>query len=207
MFSPGSTIKQPLLYSKNPHLITTIQLDSQVRGIIVIVNNQELFLVCERSPEVFVYNACTYVYKTKFLVEGLRYPRKITSANNTLFISSMDEIYRVKLSDSVQSTKWTVSVPINGMSVTDQGNLLLSCRSIFGGLCKLYEYSQDGILQREIVLPTEVEGLNHAIRIDNDRLLLTHANFAIGTHRVCLVDNTGKLINSCHKKHIQTAVN
>ena len=65
-----------------------------------------------------------------------------------------------------------------------------------GEFYKLYECSTQGVSLGEIILPKEMKGLIHAIRLNEDRILLTYASSASSIHRVCLVDNNAQLIRS-----------
>ena len=82
------------------------------------------------------------------------------------------------------------------LSITKQGNLLISGAPTVGEFYKIYECSTHGSLLREIVLPKDMKGLIHAIRLNENHILLTHASSASSIHRVCLVDNNAQLSRS-----------
>ena len=146
-----------------------------------------------------VFDANTWTLESMFPVEGLCDPWSIAATNDALFISGTDEgvIYQVNLSD--KSNIIVSNYKINGLfgrlAITKRGNVLVSCESeTVKGLYKICEYTFDGgkCLRRKIILPSRMGHLECAIQIEDDRILLAHANPQ--THRVCLVNNSGSLI-------------
>ena len=63
---------------------------------------------------------------------------------------------------------------------------------------EIFEYTSDGTLVREIAvnqIDPDLTDLQHAIQLEGDNFLVCHA--AKNTHhRVCIIDNTGRVIKS-----------
>ena len=142
------------------------------------------------SPEITVHNTDTYLLQTSIKVPGLSDQWDMVADDTSLFVSeiSSSNIHRIKLPEKQTITCWKAAGERNGLSITKQGSVLVTCCS----LNKLFEYSTDGISRREIVLHTDLRGPYRAIQLDNDQFLFDHDS----PDRVCLIDITGKLIKS-----------
>ena len=170
--------------------MSTIQFDSTIRGSVVV--DQELYVITEGSCDVQVYDAVTSRFKSKFPVTGLSTPVGIAATNSLLFIYNRADgkIYRVEMPDKLVSS-WTVGGELARLSITKTCNVLVALHESNA----LREYSQSGDLLRTIQLHTEMSGPRHVIHLDDDRFILTHNTYD-GLHRVCLIDNRGRLIKS-----------
>ena len=63
---------------------------------------------------------------------------------------------------------------------------------------EIFEYTSDGTLVREIAvnqIDPDLTDLQHAIQLEGDKFLVCHA-VAGRHHRVCIIDNTGRVIKS-----------
>ena len=178
----------PRSYKRTPSMITSIQFQGQVRGVAVV--GKELFVAVFNSSEIKVYNTDTYSLQMNIKIPGLSCPWDMAADDTSLFVSELSKsnIHRIKLPEKQPITGWITAGYWNGLSVTKQGSVLVTC----GSLNKLFEYSTDGIMRREIVLQWDIKYLYRAIQLDNDQFLVSHESM----HRVCLIDNKGKLIKS-----------
>ena len=174
----------------NPSLITSIQFSGRVQGVAVV--GKEIFVAVNNSSEIKVHNTDTYSLQTNVSIKvpGLSYPWDMVSDDSSLFVSefSNSSIHRIKLPEKQTITCWKAAGERNGLSITKHGSVLVTCHS----LNKLFEYSTDGIKIREIALQSDLRGPYRAIQRDNDQFLIDHDSL----HRVCLIDNKGKLIKS-----------
>ena len=195
-FAGGNLANHPT-YGPDPKLISTLQLDSIIRGVVVV--KRELYVVTGKSSEVQVYDAVTFEFKSKFPVKGLTYLYGITATNQSLFISDYDDsrIYRIDMPERVV-TSWQAgtSKSFNRLSITKQGNILVTMCDV-NSLC---EYSPSGSLIRTIQLPPEMHGPRHAIHLDEDRFLFSHEVDG-SSHCVCIIENDGRLISTQITRH------
>ena len=186
LFTATSCFKS---YERNPSLITSIQFDAWVRGVAVV--GKEIYVAVNNSPEIKVHNTDTYSLQTNVSIKvpGFSDPWDMVADDSSLFVSELsNKIHRIKLPEKQSITCWQAAGNRNGLSITKQGNVLVTCCS----LNKLFEYSTDGTKMREIVLQSNIRDPYRAIQLDNDQFLIDHDSL----HRICLIDNKGKLIKS-----------
>ena len=176
-------------FSQDPKLISTLQFGSPVRGIVVV--KRELYVVTKRSSDVKVYDAVTFEFKTKLHVTGLSDPFSITAINQSLFISNNGYVHQIDIADKKVNIKWRIGGSSNRLSVTEQENVLVT---LFESNL-LREYTPSGVLLKSIQLPPEMHGPRHAIHLYEDCFLFSQAIDG-GSHRVCMIDRNGQLLNS-----------
>ena len=181
---------------QDPELIAAIRFTGEVRGEVIV--GQELYIVSAKSGHVQVYDADTYEFKTRFPVRGLTDAFGITALGQSLFISNFDDcsIYRVDMPDK-SVTSWKVGHYASNirLAMTKQGNVLVTSME----LNKICEYTTSGTFVRAIPLDPTMYGPRHAIHLDGDRFLFSH-EVEGGSHRVCIIDNSGTLINYYGRK-------
>ena len=176
-------------YEVTPSMITSIQFQTEVLGVVVV--GKELFVALyNNSSEIKVHNTDTYSLQTSIKVPGMSFPWDMAADDTSLFVSERfnNNIHRIKLPEKRTITCWQTADSENGLSITKQGSVLVTCFR----LNKLFEYSTDGIMRRKIVLQSDIKEPYRAIQLDNDQFLMSHESM----HRVCLIDNNGKLIKS-----------
>ena len=173
-------------------MITSIQFQAGVRGVVVV--GKELFVAVSGSvflsSKIKVYNTDTYSLQTSITLPGLSLPWDMVADDTSLFVSEEhnNNIHRIKLPEKRTMTGWKTAGYSNGLCITKQGSVVVTSSSWI----KLFEYSTDGIKIREIVLQSDIGIPYRAIQLDNDQFLITYESM----HRVCLIDNKGKLIKS-----------
>ena len=175
-------------YERKASLAKLIQCQGRLCGVAVV--GKELFVVMTNSSEMKVYNTDTYSLQTSITVPGLSYPWDMVADKSCVYVSDYfnNNIHRIKLPEKRTIACWQAAGERNGLSITKQGRLLVTCYL----LNKVFEYSTDGIQRREIVLQSDIMSPYRAVELDNDQFLIDHDSLG----RVCLIDNKGKLIKS-----------
>jgi len=96
-------------------------------------------------------------------------------------------------------SKWSVPGLPYGLSVTPDGNLLVTC---LGPPNKLVELSADsGQCVREVSLQPDIERPRHALKLTIGQYLVCHGFGDDRLHRVCLVSPKGLTRHIKHTKH------
>ena len=191
------------MYRSDPVLVQTIKSKAATKkrkpiyGVAVL--DKELFVV---SSEVEVYDSMKFSLKFLLKLKELILPKDIGSCsrNQCLYIFDFKcedrskEILRVDPSGKLIKT-WSTGDDYGRLSVTYESNVIFIVHS----KSQLYEYSSDGQLIREISLLSDAD-IHHpyyAIKLTNGHFVVSHGDFAEGgLHRVCVVDEDGKLIKS-----------
>ena len=154
--------------------------------------NEELFMICPRSPDINVYNVEPFVFQRTITVEGMNRPWDIVAGQNVLYVSEYKNeiIRRIQLPEEIKSS-WTVDGTRLKLSISKNGNVIASSWEP----AKIFEYTPDGTLVREIVvnqIAAYLGGLQHAVELEGDKFLVCHTD---NKHRrVCIIDNTGRVI-------------
>jgi len=117
----------------------------------------------------------------------------ITSSiqHRCLYMSDPDKkcVHRYGLASGATS-KWPVPSKPRGLSITPNGNLLVTC---WGASDKLVELSAfSGRCVREITLESEVVGPHHSMQLTTGEYLVYHSDLCRGFERVCVVGGDGK---------------
>ena len=157
-------------------------------------SNAELFLVRSYSPHIEVYDMETMVHRRKIKVKGLLDGWDIVAHLNVLYVSEFDAklIHVIQLSDGT-SSRWSVNSRGMRMSLNEKGNVVVA--SEYPDI--IFEYTPTGSCVRKIqvdAIDRNIQGLRHAIQLDDDRFLICHATAK--THRVCIIDSNGKMLRS-----------
>jgi len=78
------------------------------------------------------------------------------------------------------------------LSVSLTHGVLVTCRAAR----KIKEFSTDGQLLREVVLPGDVVSLWHSVQLSSGEFIVCHGNPGDPVHRVCLVSSDGHIVKS-----------
>ena len=198
-YSTGEYLCKPLTYTQNSKLIKSIQFDAIVRGVTRI--KQELYVVIGKhkkvtTSKVHIFDASTFELKSTFQLKDKIDPYGFTADSNYLYMSNQEDgrIHKVQIRDQ-SATSWVVGGKHNRLSLTKQGDILVTCYDSN----KLCEYTTLGVLLKTIELKPDVYGPRHAIQLDTDRYLFTQAIDG-GSNRVCIIDDSGRLISSYGEK-------
>jgi len=176
----------------DPILLEVIDGFGSISGITVL--GTELFVVRGRSSHVYVYNTNNFFLTRNLNITGSMNLADIVASaqHNCLYISDtgLNVVHRYNLTNNA-ITKWNVGGEFYGLSLTKDDNVLVS---LFNNK-QLQEYTPDGSLVETIILDNSIEGLWHSIKLSNNSFILCHGNNT-PTHRVCIVDQAGRIINS-----------
>ena len=157
------------------------------------LSNNELFCIFPDNPVIAVYNIETFASQRTISVQEMNHPFDMVASENVLYVSEREDklIHRIQLPEETVSN-WTVDGTWLKLSISKDGNVIAASLD----QAKILEYASDGTFVREIVvnrIDPDLIGLRHAIQLEGDKFLVCHA--AEDTHhRVCLIDNTGKVI-------------
>jgi len=178
--------------------VETISTHDEILGVTSV--DDELFVLLYRDDnQVAVYNINDYK-----LLRHLHLPRlkshgcnEMTSCvrHKCLYISNYDSscIHRFDLG-SRAITKWSVGESLYGLSVTPSCNLLVACGRPTNKLVELDTIG--GQCVREIIPPSGIEHPRHAVQLTTGQFVVCHGDWDDPLHRVCLVDDKGKVTHS-----------
>jgi len=185
--------------------------DVAVLGVTSV--DDELFVLLNRDDnQVAVYNINDYKPQRHLHLPGFKpcyyMYSDMTSCvrNKCLYISDPinSSIQRFELTVKVNTimkriatkhiSKWSVPGSPRGLSITPSYNLLVACCS---PTSKLVELSADsGQCVREITLQADIKNLCHAVQLTTGQFVVCHGGENDPLHRVCLVDDDGKVTRS-----------
>ena len=179
-------------------VVETILADDLIRGVTSV--DDELFVLLDRNDnQVAVYNINDYKLLRHLHLPELEgdFFNYMTSCrrHRCLYVShnSSKCTHRFDLSSSAV-TKWSVPYRPYGLSVTPSCNLLVTCGRQTN---KLLELSADsGQCVREITLQADIKDLWHAVQLTTGQFVVCHGEGDRNLHRVCLVDDEGKVTRS-----------
>lgn len=211
------SISAELRYISDPILVHTIRPSANsgkqlipwfgveskdIRGLTIL--DKELFIVSEKNSDVEVYNSIKFSICRVWNLKELIDPRDIVSCdkNKCLYIldcESFGNSRKILMVDPSGKllTKWSTGVDDGiGLSVTVEANVILTAFD----RNKLYEYSPEGLLIREIKLSSDaampISHPLHAVKLTKDHFLVSHGRYRGDLHRLCIVDANGKLKKS-----------
>jgi len=185
-------------------VIATISPDChRVRGITSV--DVELFLLLElhRDNQVAVYCINDYQLLRHLHVRGYK-PDSCSDMTSCvqrkcLYMSDWDNscIHRYELASSDTSEWWVPGKPL-GLSVTPNGNLLVTTQSqCWDKPDKLVEFSADnGESVREIALQSGIEYPHDSVQLTTGQFVVCHGLLTFSSHGVCVVGDNGKVIRS-----------
>ena len=151
------------------------------------ISNDEMFCIFPNSRAIRVYNNEPFVFQRTITVKGMKRPYDIVAGDNVLYVSERGDksVHRIQLPEETVSN-WSVDGTRLTLSISKNGNVIVASRYP----AKIFEYSSDGKLVREIVV--DLIGLRHAIQLEGDKFLVGHKQKSL--YRVCIVDNTSSVI-------------
>jgi len=179
--------------------VTTISTEAgvEVRGVTSV--DDELFVLLKRNySQVAVYNINDYKLLRHLHLPGLKEHNlnDMTSCirYKHLYLSNEtnNSVHRFDLS-SGGVCEWSVSRSPRGLSVTPSCNLLVTCRKRVMRY-ELVELSADsGQCVREIELQLDMRDPYHGVQLTTGQFVICHGDGDNNTHRVCFVDDEGKV--------------
>ena len=145
-------------------------------------------------------------------IGNLKLPYDIAANDKFVFVSEQESrgvIFTIELSTRVVEPLWFVDpesemeIPfkpydMSKLSITKKGNLVMAVKSTNS----IFEVTETIRRVHSVKLPAmnvggidlTFWGLEHAIRLDDDRYVICHYNESI--HRVSIIDNQGAVLNS-----------
>ena len=179
-------------------VIKRISTGKDVLGVTSV--NDELFVLLRQDvDQVVVYSINDYQLLRHLSVPGLK-PHHLSDMTSCirykcLYMSDNSNTcihrYDLRSSDIMQ---WQVPGSPGGLSVTPSCNLLVTCR---GEPSKLVELSADsGQCVREITLQSDIVNPWHSVQLTTGQYVVCHGFLHNDLHRVCLVDDDGKVARS-----------
>ena len=177
-------------------VVKKISTDDCICGVTSV--DDELFVLLERDDnQVAVYSVNDYQLLRHLHLPGLkRHPyNDMTSCvrHKCLYVSNFFHpscIHRFDLSGSA-ITKWSLHWSPHGLSITPNCNLLVTCYDKLVGLS-----ADSGQCVCEITLQPDIENLRHAVQLTTGQFVVCHGFGYDNLHRVCLVDDEGKVTRS-----------
>jgi len=152
----------------------------------------DVFVVCDESQEVEVYDAVTFTLQRCVSVPGLESATiAACSSNKCLYASDYDNdsVHRVELSGSNAVTKWSVGRGPAGLTVNSAKNVLV----VIQYERKLQQFITHGTLLQTIQLQPDIGRPRRVIELSSGQIVISHT----GRHqRICLLDVTGAVVRS-----------
>jgi len=166
-----------------------------VTGVTSLENHLYILRDDKRVEQVEVYDINSYRFQRYLTVPGLGSTSDIVACanNRCAYISDWehDSIHKIALSDDTV-TQWPVNDTPNGLSLSLRHNVLVTCRHVR----KIKEFSTDGQLLYEVVLPDDVVSLWHSVQLSSGEFVVCQGGCGDPLHRVCLVSYDGQVVKS-----------
>jgi len=140
------------------------------QGIVCAVASlgDDVFVACNNSQQIEVYNATTFALQRNLTVSGIgNFAGGLAACahHDSVYASGRNnKVHRVKLSGRNARKNWTVAKNPQGLSVNNAHNVVVACH----GEHKLQEYTTRGTLLREINLQAGVTSPWHAVQLSTD---------------------------------------
>lgn len=182
-----------------PRLTHTLPMPDQVQGVTQLLNRLYI-LHASDSDQVDEYTTEDQYMRVRCIsVPGLKTSGICDIAsceqNKCLYLSNMSNRYIhvvVPNSKSSKFSKWTLSEIPWGLSVTETGNLLVTCIQS----SKLLEFNSGGKCIRTIILDSEIHRPLHSTQLASGSFVLCCTGTTNNLHTVCIVSPEGMVEQS-----------
>ena len=157
----------------------------------------EIYVLTDKEcEEVEVYDVITYQLLRCLTVPDSRGFADITSCEHYRCVYIADYIieYVYRLDAQGAATQWPVNNEPAGLSVNKAHNVVITCPVVQ----KIKEFSSDGKLLRELILPDDVVTPWHAIQLTSGQFIVCHGNRCDEVNRVCMISADGRHIVRSH---------
>lgn len=167
--------------------------------------NDELFVLIYGKNTINVYGTARLEFRREFEVEGLQFPGDIKTCcwnkESHLFVIDWTEKGKEKHmfilnKDGSVVNKWSMEDDYGRLSLTNDQppNFIES----FHDQNAIAEYTVDGKQIQKVPIPEGqgIKGLQHALKLNDGRFLLSHGDPSDDLHRVCMLDSNGGLLQS-----------
>jgi len=166
-----------------------------VFGVTSLDNHLYVLRGDKSSEQVEVYDINSYRLQRYLTVcrLGIAFDIVACAHNRCAYISDCSHKSIHKIASSGDTiTHWPVNDEPHGLSVSLTHGVLVTCR----WARKIKEFSTDGQLIREVVLPGDVVSLWHSVQLSSGEFIVCHGNVCDPVHRVCLVSSDGHVVKS-----------
>jgi len=169
-----------------------------VRGVTSLDDLLYVLRGGKSSEQIEVYNEDSYKLQRCITVPELSACNDmiVCAHNRCAYISDIADtnkcIHRVGLPQGVDVTNWPVNDKPRRLSVTDTHSVLVTCREVR----VIKEFSTDGKLLRQILLPRDVVSPLHTIQLSSGEFVVCHGDVSDPVHRVCLIGSDGRVVKS-----------
>ena len=159
------------------------------------LDNQLYVLRHKPSEQVEIYDINSYHFQRCLTVLGLGNAQDIVACahNRCAYMSdsSHKSVRKIALLGDT-TTQWTVNDEPHGLSLSLTHGVLVTCLDV----SKIKEFSADGQLLREVVLPGDVVSPAHSVQLSSGEFIVCHGDLYNRLHRVCLVSSDGHVVKS-----------
>ena len=181
------------------HVLHTLPEGNAVWGV-TSFDNRLYVLRDKASQQIEVYDTQSYRLLQRLTVPLLSAMTDIASCahNRCLYIAdaNRETLHRVGLRivwlSRPDVRQWPVNDVPASLSVTDTHSVLVMCNAV----PKIKEYSADGKLLRQLVLPQNVVSPWHLGPLSNGEFIVCHGRTPDQLHRVCLVGSDEQVVKS-----------
>jgi len=163
------------------------------------LDNRLYLLRCQMPSQyvqqVEVYDIDSYRQLRNLTVSGLGCAFDIVACahNRCAYISDsfVSSVHKIALSGD-KITRWPVNGEPCGLSISLTHGILVTCCEAR----KIKEFTTDGQLLREVILPDDVVSPWHSVQLSSDEFIVCHGDLGDPLHRVCLVSSDGHVVKS-----------
>jgi hypothetical protein len=173
--------------------VGSLPFGSCVWGVTTFEN--QLYVGRASSCDIEIYDIVTLTLQRRLSVPGLGCINDMSSRPGSDVMYVVDNCHtKIHVIDKYGVRfQWSVSETTLGVSVLPfSSNALVT----FERSSYLREYTPQGELVREILLPIDIGVPTYAIKMPDNRYLVTHeSDGTYGLHRVCAVDEQGRRLH------------
>ena len=194
-YATGITLIACRVWNTVVHVITTLAERTPIWGVATLDNHLYVLRADESSEQIEVYDVDSFCFLHYLTVPGLGTAADIVVCEHSrcAYVSNYlrNSVHKVPLSGDA-TTQWPVNDEPRFLSLTVKHNLLVTCFRVR----KIKEFTTDGQLLREVVLPQDVCTPWHTLQLSSGELILCHGNCDDPLHRVCQIDSEGQVAKS-----------
>jgi len=157
------------------------------------LDNQFYMLRRKPSEQIEIYDIDSYCLQRCLTVHGRGtvYDMVACGHNRCIYVADTSHIHRVALPGGAVAS-WPVNDEYSRLSLTVTHNVLVTCCKFR----KIKEFTTDGQLVREIVLPQDVCSPFHTVQLSSGELIVCHGDHGDPVHRVCAIGSDGQVVKS-----------
>ena len=163
-------------------------------GGVTSLDNHLYVLRNKSSDQIEVYDIDSYCLQRYLSIPecGAVCDMVACGHNRCIYVAGTSHIHRVALPDGVVK-KWPVNNESGQLSVAEKTHsVLVTCCHVH----KIKEFSTDGQIVREILLPQDVCSPFQTAQLSNGELIVCHGDRDDPLHRVCLIGSDGQVVKS-----------